>query len=194
MTDAAIRVGMPLDELIELGNNQPFELINGVRRIKLPTVAGHSEVIRILFRALDFRVTSSNAGEVYSETTFILPDRDDPNWVSGSYIPDVMFFAGDRIPKYKAQNPNWRGRPFPLVPDLVIEVVSPTDKVSELDEKVDAYLADGVLLVWVVDPQRRKAVVYAPDAEQPHHLSADGVLDGGDVLPGFQVALRTLFE
>jgi Uma2 family endonuclease len=80
------------------------------------------------------------------------------------------------------------------VPYLVAEVVSPTDKFSELDEKIDAYLADGVRLIWVIDPQRRKAIVYRPDAEQPTHLSGAGVLDGSDVLPGFQIALSALFQ
>jgi Uma2 family endonuclease len=195
MADITAKIGMPLDEFMELSNDQPFELINGERIPKMPNVFGHSEMIRHMFLLLYSQTQAEHLGEVYSETTFILPDVDDDNWVDGSRIPDVMFYANDRIAKYKAENPNHRARPLALVPDLVIEVVSPTDKFSELDEKVDAYLLDGVRLIWVLDPQRRKTTVHAPDLEQPQVLKKeDDVLDGGDIIPGFKIALSKLFE
>lgn len=188
------RVGMPLEEFIRLGNEQPFELINGERRRKLPNVVGHSRGIRALFRRLDAHSLSNHLGEVYTETTFIIPDAYDSNWVEGSRMPDVMFYRADRVAAYTAATPDWRGRPYALVTDFVAEVVSPTDVYSEVDEKVDLYLADGVRLVWVLDPQRRKAIVYAPDLEQPLHLASDDVLDAGDVILGFRVGLKELFE
>jgi Uma2 family endonuclease len=186
------KIGMPLDEFMEQMEAQPFELINGERRIKLPNVFGHSKVIRFLFRLLDAFLLKLGSGEVYSETTFILPDRIDTNWVEGSRIPDLMVFTGSRIGDYEAQNPDSSGCPLALVPDLVIDVVSPTDKVIELDAKIDAYLADGVRLIWAVNPERRKATVHAPDMEQPLHLGINDVLDGGDVLPGFQMKLADI--
>jgi len=189
MTLLQTKIGMSLDEFMEAAQAQPFELINGERRIKLPNIFGHSKVIRLLFLLLYQFTQLKGEGEVYTETTFILPDRTDRNWVEGSRIPDLMVFTGQRIADYEAQNPDHNARPLALVPDLVIEVVSPNDKVSELDEKIDLYLLDGVRLIWVVDPQRRKATVYAPDMVQPHHLTVNGVLDGGDVLPGFTVKL-----
>lgn len=188
------KVGMPLSEFLEQSNEQPFELINGERIVKMPNVAGHSEMIRALFLALYLFVKSKLLGEVYSETTFVLPDADESNWVSGSRIPDIMYYARNRISEYKASNPDWRGKPFAIVPDFVIEVVSPTDKFSDLDAKIDAYLADGVRLIWVIDPQRRKAFIHAPDMEQPRYLAGNAVLDGEDVIPGFQVELAKLFE
>ena len=72
--------------------------------------------------------------------------------------------------------------------------MSPTDKFTEVNQKVDAYLADGVRLIVVIDPQDRKAFVHAPDAEQPLHLAGDVVLDLSEVIPGFQIALPKLFE
>jgi Uma2 family endonuclease len=71
--------------------------------------------------------------------------------------------------------------------------VSPTDSFSKIDEKVDAYLADGVRLVWVLDPQRRKAVVYTAD-DAPKHLAGDDVLDASDVVEGFTIRLSDLFQ
>jgi Uma2 family endonuclease len=185
---------MPLDEFIALGNDQPFELINGERLPKMPNVFGHSEMIRQLFLLLHAHSQAEQSGEVYSETTFILPDADDADWVEGSRIPDVMFFAGERIKQYKAEHPDHHSRPLALVPDLVIEVVSPNDSYSKIDETVDAYLLDGVRLIWVLDPQRRKATVHAPDLEQPLHIKPDGILDADDVIPGFKIVLAKLFE
>jgi Uma2 family endonuclease len=187
------KIGMPLEEFLELGNQQPFELINGERRPKLPNMFGHGKTIRAMFLALHLHALSVGSGEAFNEMTFILPDSDDSNWVTGSRIPDVMFYVGDRVKKYEVEHTDADTRPLALVPDLVVEVVSPNDKVSELDEKIDAYLADGIRLIWVIDPQRRKAVVYAPDAEQPRHLAGDAVMDGEDVLPGFKIVLSSLF-
>ena len=194
MADITTRIGMPLDEFIEQSNDQPFELIDGERIPKMPTVFGHSDMIRLLFRIMDSFTQTHSLGEVYTETTFILPDADDTNWVEGSRIPDVMFFAGDRVQQYKAAHPDHRTRPLALVPDLVIEVISPTDKVTDLDKKIDAYLLDGVRLIWVLNPQSLKTTVYAPDLEQPLHVKPDGVLDAGEVIPGFRIALSNLFE
>jgi Uma2 family endonuclease len=160
----------------------------------LPQVFGHSETLRAIYLALYVYASVNKLGEVYSETTFILPDTYDSNWVSGSRIPDVMFFAGDRVPNYKAAQPEYRKRPIALVPDLVVEVVSPSDKLSEMDEKVDLYLADGVRLVIVADPQRRKVAVHRADRDQPLFLKGDMVLKGEDVLPGFEIAINKLFE
>jgi Uma2 family endonuclease len=182
---------MPLDEFIELGNQQPFELINGERIPKLPNVYGHTEIAQALFLALHLYAASGHQGEVVMEGTFILPDAYDSNWVTGSRIPDVMFYVGDRLARYKAETPDYRERPLSIVPDLVIEVVSPNDKVIELDAKIDQYLADGARLIWVFNPQSRKVTVHAPDLENP--IVIKDTLDGGDVLPGFTLDLQQFF-
>ncbi len=189
MTDVQERVGMPLDEFIRLSNDNPFEIINGERYPKLPTVGGHNYVMRLIFRLL-----SEQIGESFFEATYVLPDHYDSNWVTGSRTPDLMFINTERWTEYVKADSDWRDKPFTLVPDLLIEVVSPTDMVSKLDEKIDAYLADGVRLILVVDPQRRKAVVYSPDAEQPLHLAGDAQIDLSDVIPGLQIALPSLFD
>ncbi|MBZ0320958.1 MAG: Uma2 family endonuclease [Anaerolineae bacterium] len=189
-----IREGMSLDEFLELNAQQPFELINGERIPLMPTVYGHSEVIQIVFIALYMFIQARKLGKVEIETTFIVRDQDEANWVKGSRVPDIMVYAGDQIEQFKATHPDYRERPIPYVPDLVIEVVSPTDKIVELDTKIEAYLADGVRLIWVIYPHSRKAIIYAPDAEQPRHLNINGILDGEDVLPGFQLPVAKIFE
>jgi Uma2 family endonuclease len=75
----------------------------------------------------------------------------------------------------------------------VVEVRSPDDSVAELDRKAHEYLAAGVRLVWVADPDRKSVRVHRPGTDV-HELHADDRLTGDDVLPGFDVAVATLFE
>jgi len=81
----------------------------------------------------------------------------------------------------------------PHCPDVVVEVVTPKNTRSELRRKLSDYFAAGVRLMWVIDPRKFTAAVYsAPDVKT--ELTAAGVLDGGDVLPGFRLPLAKLFE
>jgi Uma2 family endonuclease len=78
------------------------------------------------------------------------------------------------------------------VPDLVVEVLSPSDTRKEMQIKLKEYFLGGVKLVWIIAPEKRTAEAYtAPDAVTA--IPADGTLDGGTVLPGFAVPLAALF-
>ena len=188
------KVGMRLAEFLRLNSEEgEFELIDGERIAKLPTVAGHSYATRAVFRAVDHFTITNELGEAFSETTFILPDAYDSDWVKGSRIPDVMFIPAAALAAYRSQTPDWSERPYPIVPALVVEVVSPTDSYSDVDAKVDLYRADGVSLIWVVDPQRRKVAVYENGSEQPIFFHPGGTLSGGDVLPGFALPVSDIF-
>ncbi|HET6573210.1 MAG TPA: Uma2 family endonuclease [Fimbriiglobus sp.] len=79
------------------------------------------------------------------------------------------------------------------VPTLIVEILSPSDKLEEIDEMIAAYQAAGVPLVWVVDPRDRTVTIYRP-GEEPTFANARQDLDGGDVLPGFRVPVAQLFE
>lgn len=186
------RVGMSLDDFIREFDKQPFALINGEKILKMPTGYGPSRVIRLVFLAIQLYAMQRKLGTAFQETTFVLPGSYSSFWVTGSRIPDVMFFVGERIEAYEAEHGNHDERPLELVPDLAVEVVSPTDKYADVNNKVKAYLGDGVRIVWVIDPQNRNAVVYAAGAE-PRHLSEGDMLLGGDVLPEFVLPLSDLF-
>jgi Uma2 family endonuclease len=99
----------------------------------------------------------------------------------------VAFFSNERLKR----EPRPTGYST-VAPDLCVEIVSPGDRWSDLADKVDEYLAAGVRLVWVIDPARRKAHVYAPK-RPPQVLQGKQKLDGEDVLPGFKLALDKLF-
>lgn len=191
--EAPIKTGYTLADFLEESNAQPFELINGERIPKVASVFGHSKVIQKLFSAILSRILLFGLkGDVYSELTFILPGSYRANWVEGSRIPDVMFFVDDRIAQYETATPDHNERPLELIPDFVAEVVSPNDKYTDINKKVEVYLQDGVRLIWVLDPFLRQAVVYAA-GQRPEHFASGDTLDGGGVIPEFSIGLDELF-
>lgn len=182
---------MTLEEYILLYDTEgPFELVNGERIPLVPTVGGPGWVIRALFRLLDAFCISNKLGEVYSELPYVLVYS--PNWVKGSRVPDIMFYTAARWVAYILEVPDWREKPFILVPDLAIEVISPNDRFSEIQDKVEEYLRVGVKLVWAIDPERRRATAY--QGNQLTSMDEHGTLNGGEVVPRFEVKLAELFQ
>lgn len=179
---------MMLDVFMEQYTAAPFEYINGKQKPYLPEIARHVLTVRNITRVLYDAGNARQAGSVYSHALFVR--MTDVKQVNAAYVPDVMFYAQDRFDAYKQQTPDWRDKPFVLVPDLAVEVVSPNDRYTDLNAKVQAYLRDGVRLVWVIDPQTRSATVYTGDAIQL--LSETDTITGGAVLPEFTVSLGDL--
>jgi Uma2 family endonuclease len=189
------RPGLPLAEYMRrYDEDGPFEIIDGEIVPMTPTKFGHSYLTRLLFLALHNFVSAGGQWEVFSETAFIKPGVDDPNWVEGSFVPDVMLIRADRVAAYTAANADWREKPLPIVPELAIEIVSPTDRYSEVYKKIERYFERGVLIIWLIDPQRKKVSVHRAGADQQTILGENGTLTGCDLLPGFEIAVKSLFE
>jgi Uma2 family endonuclease len=176
-------LGMTAEELFDLPDDgMRHELVEGELRTMTPAGYDHGRaVMRIGARILE-HVEAHDLGEVLAaETGFVVHRR--PDTVRA---PDVAFVAHDRVPQ--AEVPG-----FPdLVPDLVVEVVSPSDRASDVSAKAAMWVDAGVRLVWIVDPQARLATVYRPGGLAAV-VGADGSLDGEDVLPGLRLALRSIF-
>jgi Uma2 family endonuclease len=102
-------------------------------------------------------------------------------------IPDISFVSQERGAEHVGSS-----KPFPGAPDLAVEVLSPSNRPAEIHAKVADYLAAGCPLVWVVDPVRRSVAVHR-NLLFPSLLGESDDLDGGDVLPGFSVAVKELF-
>ncbi|GAB4523644.1 MAG: Uma2 family endonuclease [Anaerolineae bacterium] len=168
----------------------PFEILDGERKTLVPPVMLHVITLQALFLILHQYCSQHALGVVFSEAPFVLLDKQ--NWVRGSRVPDAMFVKQARWLQYQQDQPEWRSKPLILVPDLVVEVVSPTDLYTDVQNKVAHYLADGVQLIWVIDPTQKSAVVYQGDYFQT--LTTEGTLDGGEVIPGLSVPLSEVFS
>jgi Uma2 family endonuclease len=101
------------------------------------------------------------------------------------YIPDVAYILYARQPKpsREAYNPN--------PPDLVVEVLSPSNDDDKMRVKITNYLLVGVM-VWVINPETREVEIYKP-GHKVKILTENDVLDGDDVLPGFTLAVKDVF-
>ncbi len=124
---------------------------------------------------------SHSTGVVYTEGVGIqLP--------SGNVrSPDVSFVRTEKLPG--GRSPVDYGR---LVPDLVVEVLSPSDSAREMAKKLEDYIGCGVPLVWVVDPERRTVIVHRV-SENAAEYSRDEVLTADPVLPGFSCRVSEFF-
>ncbi|MHB8625903.1 MAG: Uma2 family endonuclease [Aggregatilineales bacterium] len=169
----------------------PFELINGEIKPISPTKSRHSVVTRTVFLVLHQYCTTHGLGEVFSETVFVLTDS--RNWVKDSFVPDVLFFSAGRLATYKTATPDWADKPFVLVPELVVEVLSPTDRTGDVLEKVAAYLKAGVFIVLVIDAEQHRVVIYRANSTEPRILIAADMLDGIEAIPGFALPVAALF-
>jgi Uma2 family endonuclease len=111
---------------------------------------------------------------------------DDPVQVRGL---DVCYLSPEQVARYEAAGSD---EYFTEVPALVAEVISPSETADYIAEKVHDYLTGGARLVWLLFPRTRMVQVHEPG--QPMRvLTGDAPLEGGEVLPGFSVALNGLF-
>ena len=173
---------MTADELLTLRDDgQRHELVRGELRVYPPPGARHGYVGGRLYLRLERHVTAARLGMAFFEVGFRLTR--DPETVRG---PDVSFLSAVRIPAAGIPDGYFDGPP-----DLAVEVLSPSDTIYEVEEKVDEYLAAGTRLVWVVNPRRRTITVHAPGAD-PRVLGEGDTLDGGDVVPGFRCEVREI--
>jgi len=107
--------------------------------------------------------------------------------------PDVSFIRWERFPDGRLPT----DRIWAVAPDLAVEVLSPGNTTGEMMRKVADYLNAGTRLVWIIDPTPRTAVVHAANdsgVATQTFLGPEGVLDGGDVLPGFWMELSRIFR
>jgi Uma2 family endonuclease len=104
-------------------------------------------------------------------------------------IPDVSFISWDRFPSRKV--PAYSLLPFS--PDLAVEVLSPGNTRQEMQRKLVEYFDSGTTLVWYVDPRSRTVRVFT-SPENVTTLKEGDTLDGGSLLPGFQLPVTTIFE
>ena len=172
------------DELLTMPDDgMRHELVDGELLVHPPPGVQHGDIQSTVASLLKPYVKAHKLGGVFTEAGFVL--KRDPDVVRA---PDVSFVVAARIPG--------SGLPvgyFDGAPDLAVEVISPSDTLYEVEDKVAQYLAAGTRLAWVINPRRRTVAVHAPGAPV-HVLGEDDTVDAGDVVPGFRCAVRDFME
>lgn len=172
------------EELFELPDDgNRYELVAGRLERMPPEFFSSSVVAMTLARIIATFVYAHGLGICGGEAGGVRT-RSNPDSVRA---PDFTFISKERLPAGGVPR-RW----YPTAADLVAEVVSPTDRVAKVITKAEEYLAAGVRLVWVIDPDERAAIVFHPNAV-PIVLRGGAALDGEDVLPGFILPLAELW-
>lgn len=158
---------------------------NGLVTIMSPVTRGSGRRESALIALVYLWNAQFGQGEVYSSSSgFDLPD-------GATKSPDVAWIS----PKRLAEAGEGEEDVFvPIVPDFVAEVRSKSDRLKKVQRKMtDTWLANGVLLAWLIDPYEEKVYIYRPDREvETVHGFSGKTLSGGAVLPGFEFPLEKM--
>ena len=162
-----------------------YELLHGELRKTAPSGFEHGSVAARVTRSLAEHVETTKLGGVVcaAETGFKLASN--PDHVRA---PDVAFVRSDRVKQAGKVQGFWPG-----APDLAVEVVSPNDSYAHVEEKIIDWLAAGTRMVIVVNPRTHTASVYRSPTEIVI-LSGEQMLNGGDVVPGWSLPVKDLFD
>ena len=161
-----------------------YELVDGELRMMSPAGRRHGRVAMRLGSLLDQHVSQNSLGEVLAaETGFLLST--DPDTVRA---PDVAFVRANRLKGLD----DVQGY-LPVAPDLVAEVVSPSDSSSQIESKAQMWLAAGTAVVLVVDPASQTIRVYR-DPSVIKVLHVDDVLEVDEVVKGWKLKIAAIFE
>ena len=181
---ATITKPMTAGELLAMPDDgYRYELVKGELIRMSPAGDEHGRIGMELAIPLGVHIKKNKLGKVYlAETGFLI--RTDPDTVRA---PDVAFVRVERV----KEDPGLKGYRIGA-PDLAVEVVSPGDTVSEVEEKVAEWIEGGARLVWVVSPKLHTITVYRSLTDIVT-LTAKDILDGGEVVPGFQIDVAEIF-
>ncbi|MBO9308246.1 MAG: Uma2 family endonuclease [Chloroflexi bacterium] len=161
-------------------SDKRYELLRGTLIEMPPTKRMHGLLLLTFGARLLLHVTEHRLGQVVADVGFQLAS--DPDTV---LAPDLAFISRERLPPLSAGYDA-------LAPDLVIEIVSPGNTASALNEKIAAYFRAGVQRVWAIYPTTRLVYDYAA-LKQVTILDEGETLDGGAILPGFSIPVREIF-
>ncbi len=173
------------DDLLKMPDDgYRYELVRGELRKMPPAGFPHGKIAWAIALRLGTHVESDGLGTLLiADTGFVL--RSDPDHVR---VPDVAFVRQERL-EAAADVAGF----FPGPPDVAIEVISPSDLYTEVDEKVADYLAAGTLAVIVVNPRRRTVRVHRSLSDTVELTESD-TLEVSDIVPGWQMPVKDMFE
>ena len=159
------------------------ELIRGEVLTMPPPQSEHGRIVNNINIPLGAHVKKRQLGIVFAaETGFLL--ETDPDTVRA---PDVSFVSRSRLPSGKLTGY------FEGAPDFLVEVLSPSDTVFAVEDKIDAWLAAGAKLIWLVNPRNETVTAYRPG--RPSELFDKArILDASDIVDGFTLTTSEVFD
>ena len=160
------------------------ELIRGVLHETMASGEEHGEIVTNMVLILGGFVKPRRLGRLVASDVGVRLERD-PDTVRE---PDLAFISAEKRP-LGVRNTGY----IEVAPDLVVEIVSPSDRPADVVEKTRMWLSYDAGLVWVVYPETRTVGVHRPDVPEVM-LGEDDRLDGGAALPGFSCIVRDIFE
>lgn len=171
------------DDFMHLGDEVHGELIRGVFCEMPKPGLRHGQLTARFCARLVNHVEAVQTGTVFAEVGVLLEHG--PDTVRA---PDIAFTSAERLPVGHITH-----RFAETVPDLVVEIVSPSDRHAAVRDKARMWLRFGAQLVWVVFPVARTIEVHRVGADAAETLTEADSLDGTPVLPGFTCPLSRLF-
>lgn len=178
MPDLLAIAPLPID------SDSLYEVVAGQFLEKPPMGAFEYQLAFLLGKWIDNFAEERQVGRACVEMLFDLGP-----FVDRQRRPDVAFVSAERWPLH-LQVPKTAA--WAMVPDLAIEIVSPSNPATEVAAKVDEYFRAGTKLVWIVYPNLEKVYVHHSPTKIEIFARGDD-LDGGSVLPGFRLAVADLF-
>ncbi len=170
---------MTADDLYHLpADGNRYELVRGELRRMSPTGLEHGDVAAVIAASLFNHVKKHHLGKVYITDVGFWIERN-PDTVRG---PDVAFLRTERVVKSRKY--------YEGPPDLAIEVISPGDSYTEVEEKTADWLRGGTQAVIVVDPARQSVRIH----RAAETVNVADIISVEDVVPGWRLPLSELFE
>src|SRR5574341_159943 len=176
-------------DLMALGEDVRAEIIDGELVIMSPNKGGHGEIIAVLLEFLGIFVRLHRLGRLFSENTGFMAEFDEAGNLIRARMPDVAYVSFERLPVNASP---WTL--FTFAPDLAVEVISESETYSDIATKTQEYFARGAAQVWHILPVLRQVRVCTPDNQAGMIFGEDDVLPGGDVLSGFTLPVRAIFD
>lgn len=172
-----------IDDLFGMEGTDRHEIVRGVLVTMPPSNFEHSDIALGIAAALRRHVMAHALGRVVGENAGFVLQRNPDTLLA----PDAAFVRADRLPPADE-----REHFLAVVPDLVVEVVSPNDRARDIEEKVQIYLTAGVIVALVVYPRLRQIRAYSRDGSSRLYRE-DEVLDLDIVVPGFSLPVAEVF-
>ncbi|OCQ95975.1 hypothetical protein BCD67_23070 [Oscillatoriales cyanobacterium USR001] len=104
--------------------------------------------------------------------------------------PDISFMAKERLQGLDDLPDGF----LEGAPDLAVEILSPSNTLEEIDQKIREYFENGSRLVWVINPKQKYILVYRNAQEPDRLLKSNDSLDGEEIVPGLNLSVVELFQ